>query len=154
MEVLGKNILNILVWVGVNETVYYQLVIFPVGYMFLYFLVCKPYFRMLQEREKRTLGNQDLAGKIREETQQLESEYQIKARELSAQYKSIYDQCRTEAVREYDEIMNQARQRAKDRVEKKRQEIKQNVFEARKQLMGEKSHVAKAIVTQVLGEGG
>ena len=152
MEALVKEVLSIIIGLGVNETVYYQLAIFLVGYLFLYFLVFKPYFRALQEREKRTLGTQDLAGKIIEETQKLESEYQVKARELNAKYKSIYDQCRTEAMGEHDEIVNQARHQAKDRVEKVRKEIQQNVSVAREELLGEKKHVATAIVTQVLGK--
>lgn len=152
MATLGKEVLSILMGLGINETVYYQFVIFLVGYAFLYFLVFKPYFRTFQEREKRTFGNQDLAGKIIEETQKLESDYQVKARQLNTQYKSIYDQYRTEAMGEYEKIVNQTRCEAKEKVEKSREDIKQNVLVARQQLLGEKTHVAKAIATQILGK--
>ena len=152
MIAIGKEIFSILIGLGVNETVYYQLAIFIIGYTFLYFLVFKPYFRMLQEREKRTVGNQDLAGKIVKETQQLESEYQVKARKLSAQYKEVYDQYKKEAISEYDKVVNQARLEAKETVEKTKQEIKQKVSIAKTELVGKKTQVAEAIVTQVLGK--
>ena len=148
---LCKEIIGIIIGLGVNETVYYQLAIFPIGYFCLYFFVFKPYFRLFQEREKSTLGTQDLAGQIIKETEDLEAKYQVKARQVSEQYKEVYDKYKAEAMHEYNQVVNQARNQAKDLVDKAKEEIGQNAFVARKQLLDERPQVVNAIVTQVLG---
>ena len=153
MEALAKEILGILSMLGVNQTVYYQLAIFIVGYSCLYFIVFKPYFRMFEERERSTVGNQDLASQIIKEAQELEAEYQVKARQVNEQYKKVYDKYRSEAMREYDEVVSQARSQARNSVETNKKEIQENVFVARKQLLEERPQVSNAIVHQILGGG-
>lgn len=153
MEALTKEILSILSIVGVNQTVYYQLAIFIVGYSCLYFIVFKPYFRMFEERERSTVGNQDRASQIIKETQELEVEYQVKARQVNEQYKKVYDKYRAEAMREYDEVVSQARSRTRNSVETNKKEIQQNMLVARKQLLEERPQVSNTIVHQILGGG-
>ena len=154
MEILNgltKEILSILKVLGINHLVYYHLGIFLIGYCFLYFLVFRPYFRVFQERQKKAFGDSDLMEQMVEDIQQMETEYQSKAREVNEHYKKVYDQCRQEAMEESNETVHQARQEAKHLMEKKRQEIQKSVQQARKQLFGEKKQVTRAIVTQVLG---
>ncbi len=152
MEAFVKEFTNILVGLGVNETLYHQLAIFLVGYGFLYLLVFKPYFHMLKERENRTVGNEDLAGQILKKTKGLETEYQLKARQLNARYKEIYDQCRTEAMVEYEKIVNEAKHSAQDKVKKIRESMATNVSMAKDQMTGEKNQIAQVIASQVLGK--
>ena len=151
MSAIGKEILVILLMLGVNETFYYQLAIFMVTYAFLYFVVFKPYLRMFQERERRTIGNKNLAGKIAEEVQEMELDYQAKARKLSAKYKDVYDRHRLEAVSESNKLVEEARLQSKQTLEKAKKDIQESLSSIKKDLSSEAPHISKVIVKQVLG---
>jgi len=137
---------------GVNSTVGIQLVIFLVGYAFLYFALFKPYFRAYAERVDRTMGRAELAERYIAESTALQAEYETKARELSSQYKSIFDESRSQALREYDRVVSEARLAAKAQLENAKQKIRSELENANNQLQKEIPAVAEAITSRLLGK--
>ena len=144
--------MEILSTLGINSTVFVQLAIFCVVYIFLSNFVFKPYFVALKERNQRTVGNQELAEKLLEETKTLQTEYEIKAREQSANYKNIFDQSRKDANKKHEEIVNAAREQAKELLNEAKAEISNEIKAAQSDLAKEVPQVAQVVESQLLGK--
>lgn len=143
--------MEILQSIGLDATVAIQFVVFFVVYLVLSNLVFRPYFQAFVERKKRTVGNQEAAERLVDEAQQLETEFQIKARDINSKFKGLYDEKRTEALREYDRLVNEARSKANQYLTETREKIKVEVESAQKDLLAEVPLVKSAIVSQLLG---
>lgn len=137
---------------GLDATIGYQFVIFLVTYLFLYFLVFKPYYRAFLKRTELTTGNQDVAEQLTAEAEQLKAQYETKARAINQQFKSIYDQSRLEAVREQERLIQESRKKAQELLENARGQIKAQVEMARAELQSKTPEVTNAIMSKVLGK--
>ena len=94
---------------GINETFFYQLVIFLIAITSLSLLVFKPYLAALEQRENRTKGGEELAHELHRASADLRAQYETRAREVSGQIKSIYDDYRSQASKEQEHIVSRAR---------------------------------------------
>lgn len=137
---------------GVNSTWPIHLVCFLVAYLSLSRLVFRPYMAALQERERRTVGNQEDAVRLIEEAHELSGVYEQKAKAINGQIKSIYDERRAEALREYDRAVQSARDEAASILTAARERIVSEVQAARRQLTSEAPSVAAAISTKLAGK--
>lgn len=146
-------LLGILKDVGVNQTIWCQFSIFIFTYIVLFFLLFRPYHRALVEREKRTQGGSDLAQKLQEDTQKLETVYSQKARELSEQQKRIYDRARKEMQEEQASILQTARDQAKILVDKNRLALATEVQKIRSEISNLTPAISETIVERLLTRG-
>jgi len=137
---------------GINQTIFFQFVIFAIAYITLYFLVFKPYTAALTEREVRTKGGEELAGELHRQAQELQSNYEKKARHINSQIKEIFDQYRTEAGKETDAIVGKARSEAQALMEKARQKVTAEISNAEKKLHDDVPQVAQAIASKLLAK--
>ncbi|HVK60824.1 MAG TPA: ATP synthase F0 subunit B, partial [Bdellovibrionales bacterium] len=126
--------MEILKSLGVDGTIWIHLACFLVSYIALTQLILKPYQKALEEREKRTVGNEEAAVQIIEEANELHSRYEQKAREVNAKIKSFYDQSRTAATKEYDRVIEAARAEAGQLLDASRSEITTEVQQAKRTL--------------------
>ena len=145
-------LLSILESLELNQTVFVHFGIFLVVYLFLHFLIFKPYFNAFLERKKRTEGSQESAGQLLEDVKKLEGEYQEKARAYNSEYKTVYDNSRLEANKEQDRIIDSAKQKIKTNLENRRNKIEAELEMARKQLAEEVPGVSQAIVDSLSSE--
>lgn len=144
--------MDILTSLGVDSTLWIQLVCFLVSYVTFSQLVLKPYMRALHEREKRTIGSEETAVRMIEEANELHEDYEKKARAISTQIKTYYDQSRSEAMREYDRLVTEAREQAAVTLEKARGEISGQIKAARQTLSAEIPAVGMAIASKLAGK--
>jgi F-type H+-transporting ATPase subunit b len=144
--------MEILSALGVNWTIWIQLGCFVVAYLALSQLIFKPYLAALHERNQRTIGNEEYADRVIEETHQLQGRYEERAREINQQYKSIYDRSRVEATREHDQIVLRARQEAMKLIEQNRIAIEKEVRAAKDELSQQVPVVGLAIASKLVGK--
>jgi F0F1-type ATP synthase membrane subunit b/b' len=144
--------MNILTALGVNSTLWIQLGCFLVAYVALTQLVFKPYMAAFHERITRTIGNEEYAQRILQEVADLQTQYEVRARELNDETKSIFDQTRVAAMRDYDKTISAARQETTDLLEKTRIQIAVNIREAQTAVMREAPDVGRVIASKLMGK--
>ena len=91
--------MQILSSLGVNSTIWLQLACFLISYVALTQLVLKPYLAAYNERQGRTVGNEEKAVRLLEETNEIQSTYADKVRAINSEMKAIYDASRTKALK-------------------------------------------------------
>jgi len=147
-------LLNIMKALGVNETLLVQMAIFLVTFVILRALVFKPYYLAFEGRHKATEGNEEEAQKVMQQTLELESLYQQRARSLNADVKAIYDKARQEANLENERIMNDAKEKSRETLERYRARIQEEFNKAREGLIKEGPALGATIAQKLLAEEG
>lgn len=127
-------ILNILISLGLDKTVFYQFAIFIVTFLFLDLVVFKPYLRAYQERRKRTVDSKDVAKDLREEISSLEETYSKEAREMNTDIKKLFDEKKSKASKEANSILAQAQKDASEKVNAGKATLKETYAKAREQM--------------------
>lgn len=141
----------ILQQLGINDTFFFQLIIFAIAY-FTLAASFAGYTKAKAERDHQTKGGESLAVEIAEQTSSLKAEYENKARAVSSQIKSIFDEQRSQALREYDAIVSKAKKEAQELVEMNRVRIESELGSARSQLTDQIPQVAAAITNKLLAK--
>ena len=67
---------------GINETVFIQFIIYIFIFTFMSLYVFQPYVQALDKREEKTKGTETIAEEIRGKYNEVNSEYQNKAKEV------------------------------------------------------------------------
>lgn len=135
---------------GINETFFYQLVIFLIAITSLSLLVFKPYLAALEQRESRTKGGEELATELQKAAADLRVQYETRAREVSGQIKSIYDDYRSQASKEQEHIVGRARGESQKLVDEARSKVSIELSEATKKIKEDAPKVAQAMVEKLL----
>jgi F-type H+-transporting ATPase subunit b len=144
--------MELLIGLGVNQTFWFQFAAFLIAYLILHFVLFVPYFRAYEERIRKTEGQTDLAERYLAESQELQAQYEIKARELNSEIKGIYDQSRVVAQKEQDRVIQQARSEAKSRLESSKATIRDQAGRARVELKAQVAGISQAITEKLLGK--
>lgn len=144
--------MEILKSLGVNSTLWIQLVCFLVSYLALHFLILKPYSAALRERENRTIGNQENAVRIIDEANELQADFEKKAKSINSEIKKAFDQSRSEATKEYDRLVESARGEAEAVLAEARTQISGEIKSAKTVLVSEVPNVSAAIASKLAGK--
>jgi len=147
MEVLTSLIHSL----GLNSTLWTQLVIFLVTYFILNSLVFKPYFNAYEERERRTLGGKEDAQHLVSQTQALQSQYEERARAINEKIRQAYDLARTQASKEQSDILQSSKEDALAKTKVSRERVQSEMNEARASLSKEVDDVSNIISQKLLG---
>jgi F-type H+-transporting ATPase subunit b len=144
--------MEILRSLGVDWTLFIHLVCFGISYFFLTTFVLKPYAAAHHERERRTVGNEEVAARLIEEAHKLQEKYEQRARALNSEIKGYYDKSRTEAMEQYDQLVSGARAEANIVTKGAQAEVQREVGNARKALVAEIPSVAATIASKLAGK--
>lgn len=98
-------ILDILVSLGVNKTVFVQIAVFLLAFSFLKYFVFSPYLAAYIERRKRTVGHADVAKEMGEEIQVIEEQYSKEAKALNDKIKVLFSDKRAAGAQESSKII-------------------------------------------------
>ncbi|MEK6555539.1 MAG: hypothetical protein AABZ31_09890 [Bdellovibrionota bacterium] len=147
-----NSVLGIFTSLGVNSTIWIQLGIFLVAYVLFTTIVVKPYYKAFQERQSKTVGSEEAAETLTDQTRELEAAFQRKARELNLDIKDIYDQAKTEAAREQLKIQTESREKSKAQLEAARAKLKDEYNRAREELIKEAPQVGQLIKERLLAK--
>lgn len=137
---------------GINSTLFMQIGVFLVTFIFLKYVLFDPYFAAFMERDRKTVGQVGEAEKYILETKALEERYVVEARKINEEYKAVYDKTRAEALKLYEEKVHAARERAKTDVESARAEISKHAEAARKEIQNELPQISELISSRLLGK--
>lgn len=135
---------------GINQSLFLHLIIFIFAYVVLAKFLFGPYFRALEERDKRTKGGEDLAAELHKQADDLRTAYEQKARQVSSEVKTIFDEYRTDASKEVDGIVTRARADSQKLVEEARSRVTVEIADAERKLRDEIPGVIQTITTKLL----
>ncbi|MEZ0390803.1 MAG: ATP synthase F0 subunit B [Pseudobdellovibrionaceae bacterium] len=142
----------ILEQLGLNSSFFFQFVIFAFAYIVLSRLVFTPYSQALEQREQRTTGGEDLAVEISKQADQLQNQYEAKAREVSGSVKTIFDEYRQGASKEYEKIVSKARSESQKLVEEARQKVTVEMSAAAAKIKAEAPIIAQEMTQRLLAK--
>ncbi len=128
-----------------------QLVSFFVLAYLLNRLLFEHFGRLLEEREQRTAGDQDLAASGREEAQQMNERYEQELKASRTQAQVAAEEVRSQARVDEAAILEKAREEAASNLAALRKEVWQSRDEARNSLKAQSEEMADAMVKAVLG---
>ncbi|MCM2281597.1 MAG: ATP synthase F0 subunit B [Bdellovibrionaceae bacterium] len=144
--------MELLTALGVDSTLAIHLACFLVSYLALSHLIFKPYLRAYEEREHRTIGNEEHAVRLIQETATLQTQYEQAAKGLNAQIKSAFDRSRTAAQKDYENLVQTAREQAQKTLEASRERLTKEIEATRKALAAEIPAVSAAIASKLAGK--
>lgn len=144
--------MEILSALGVDATLAIHLVCFLVSYVALSHLIFKPYLSAYEEREARTVGNEEHAVRLIQEASDLQGQYEKKAKAINAQIKGAFDASRAEALKQYETLVQGAREEAQKLIEASRAHLSKEIQAAHAALSGEIPAVSSAIASKLAGK--
>jgi F-type H+-transporting ATPase subunit b len=137
---------------GIDGTLWIHIACFAVGYLSLSNFVFKPYAKALAEREKRTVGGEELAQQLLVQAAEINANYEQKAKAISASIRAEYDKNRVEALRESETLISSARQEASKLLESSRAKISAEIGAAKNALAAEVPSITSAIASKMAGK--
>ena len=145
--------MELLKTLGINSTIVIQFFIFIVAYLILTRMVFMPYFKAYMERYNRTVGSEGDAGKLIQEAEELELEYEENAKALNIKIKNIYDTEKKLAVDEQMKIIKTANLKAEEYRKSSELKLEENKSKIYAELEQEVSPIANMIKDSVIGKG-
>lgn len=127
-------VVDILVALGVNKTVFAQFVIFIFAFVFLKYFIFSPYLAAFQERRKRTMGVSGVAKELQQEIDQLEAQFSKEARALNDQIKVVFEEKRVMAQKQTAEVVGAAQKNALEKLSVGKKETEAAYVSAKEQL--------------------
>lgn len=137
---------------GINSTTFIQFAIFVATFFALIKLIYEPFTQALLERQKRTLGSEEVADEISKKSIELHSEYSTKAREIHGKISDIYRGIKSEAAAEYEKIVSKSKDEAKHLIDDNRKTVEAQSLKLSKELESQTPVIAMAITNKMLGK--
>jgi len=137
---------------GINPTVFYQFVIYIATFPILLLYVYKPFVKANEERENRTKGSEQLSYEFQQKTNDLQTQYQARAREITSKIQEIYSKAKTEALREHDVLVGQAKTEAQKTTDDTQKKIAIMLNSASEELRSQTSQFTMSITQKMLGK--
>ena len=119
---------------GVNHTFWMQLGIFIIVLFLLQNIGFKLYAQALSDREKRTLGNEDLATELKEQAKEVYQRYEVAARSLNTDIKNLFDESRKQAQSQTEEQLQVVRREVQKLSDETKRTVAQEVQVAKKKI--------------------
>lgn len=142
----------IITQLGLNQSFFFQFILFSIAYVVLSKVVFAPYGEALAAREQKTVGGEELAMELHKATEDLKSKYEVKARQVSGEVKAIFDEHRTEAQKEQERIISEARILSNKAIEAVRSKVQTEVSQAQTQMKAEVSQVSQEMMKKLLSK--
>ncbi len=144
--------MGILQQLGLNDSYFFQFIIFTIAYLVLSQILFKPYAEAFEKREHKTKGGEEIASETAKSTQDLKSNYETKARNVSSEIKNIFDEQRSIANKEYESIVSAARSHSTKLIEETRNKIAGELAIAKKQIQEAIPSVAAEMTRKLLSK--
>jgi len=138
---------------GINSTIIVQFIIFVIAYFILTRLIFMPYFKAYMERYNRTVGSEDDASKLIQETIELESEYEENAKALNVKIKKIFDTEKKLALENQTKMLFAANLKAEEYKKSSEIKLEETKSKINTELEQEVTPLAELIKNSVIGKG-
>ncbi len=147
-----EGLMELLKSLGIDSTLWIHMVCFGIAYLALSNLIFKPYMKALAERESRTIGGEEQAAQLLNETSAINADYESKAKAVTASIRAEYETNRLAAMKESEALVAAARIESAGLLEKSRAKIVTEVTSARSKLSGEVPSITSAIASKMAGK--
>lgn len=142
--------MEVLQSLGINQTVFFQFIIFAIALVALIEIAFKPYAEACEAREQKTKGSVENVAHLETETQALLQKYEVEAKQVASQVKQIFDRQRDEARKEVETISQKAKDDAAGLLGKTRAELETQMQAATAQAKNDVPQLVKAMVDKLL----
>jgi F-type H+-transporting ATPase subunit b len=143
--------MEILAQLGLDQTVWIQLVFFLISYLFLSKFLFAPYMRNLEFRKKNTGGSVEEASKTAADTERLVLDYQSKMKAQNESATVVYNKLKQEAQSEEEKLVTAARAKSSELVDQTKKKIATDIAVSRDNLRGQVPQLSGLIASRVLG---
>lgn len=137
---------------GITDSFFFQLIVFTIAIVAISLLVYRPYLAAFEMREKQTKGEEQLAGEIQVQADQLRHQYETKARQVNSEIKTIFDEYRDQANKEVQNLVSKARQESQKLIDEARKRVSTELAQTTQDLKVEIPQVAAAITQRFLAK--
>ncbi len=133
-----------------NSTTFIQLLIFSVLYFVLSTVYFKPFLKLIQKRQQKTLGDREEAERLLSQANARFQDYQQKLAEERLRFRAELEKVVAEAKKEENTILNHAREEAKRITLQTQEALAQQKAQLKSQLSGEAEALAQMVSEKLL----
>ena len=137
--------------ISLDISILYQIILFIVLGLILNKILFQPYLRLLEERERRTIGAEHDSADLEHEGARLRAQYEEKIAQAQTAAYAAKDAILQEARQQREKILGQARAEAASKLEQARREIALALEKEKTLAAAETATVAGEMVSKVLG---
>ena len=143
---------DILTQMGIDDTVWIQLVVFSILFIVLRFLFFGPFLRLIELRESATLGEEAEANELNRKAEEQETGYKEKLSQVRQTARSAHDDLIAAKKTEASGTVAEARSRNKGNIEEARAEIMQESARTLEELKGQVDIISGMFVKKLMKE--
>jgi len=137
--------------ISLDISILHQIILFIVLGLILNKILFQPYLRLLEERERRTIGAEHDSADLEHEGARLRAQYEEKIAQAQSAAYAAKDAILQEARQQREKILGQARAEAASKLEQARREIALALEKEKALAAAETATVAGEMVSKVLG---
>jgi F-type H+-transporting ATPase subunit b len=137
--------------ISLDISILHQIILFIVLGLILNKILFQPYLRLLEERERRTIGAEHDSADLEHEGARLRAQYEEKIAQAQTAAYAAKDAILQEARQQREKILGQARAEAASKLEQARREIALALEKEKALAAAETTTVAGEMVSKVLG---
>ena len=144
------EIINILVSLGVDKTVFIQMGVFLLAFTFLKYFIFGPYLAAYIERRKRTVGHADVAKELKAEIDALEAQYSTEAKAQNEKIKELFTEKRSLGAKEAAKIVEAGHANAQKTLAEGKKSIDTAFGQAREEMKTFVPSIGDAMVERLI----
>jgi F0F1-type ATP synthase membrane subunit b/b' len=144
-------ILDILHQLGMDHTLPFYVVINTIAIFILSYFIFSPFSKALQERLKNTASTEEVSAETKIETQQMKTQFEIKAREISQKIKSIFDEKKSQGQTQAAAILSDARKQSEALLAQEKSLIAKSLAQANEEVAKEVNSLSQSISKKMIG---
>jgi F-type H+-transporting ATPase subunit b len=137
--------------ISLDISILYQIILFVALWLILNKILFQPYLRLLEERERRTIGAEHDSADLEHEGARLRAQYEEKITQAQTAAYAAKDVILQEARQQREKILGEARAAAASKLEQARREISLALEKEKALAAAEAAAVAGEMVSKVLG---
>lgn len=137
--------------ISLDISILYQIILFVALWLILNKILFQPYLRLLEERERRTIGAEHDSADLEHEGARLRAQYEEKIAQAQTAAYAAKDAILQEARQQREKILGEARAAAASKLEQARREISLALEKEKALAAAEAAAVAGEMVSKVLG---
>jgi len=137
--------------ISLDISILYQIILFVALWLILNKILFQPYLRLLEERERRTIGAEHDSADLEHEGARLRAQYEEKITQAQTAAYAAKDAILQEARQQREKILGEARAAAASKLEQARREISLALEKEKALAAAEAAAVAGEMVSKVLG---
>ena len=137
--------------ISLDISILYQIILFVALWLILNKILFQPYLRLLEERERRTIGAEHDSADLEHEGARLRAQYEEKIAQAQSAAYAAKDAILQEARQQREKILGEARAAAASKLEQARREISLALEKEKALAAAEAATVAGEMVSKVLG---